>query len=270
MEESKVPALELHVAPEQVVGHRSEFRALQVRVRDVVCQLTTEGPTPDSLITDEMFGVQVKGLRETLRFGGMRKRKWQHHQVAWLKTLAIPSPGAPFFSRSSASRWRIWTAFLGPPFLQLRVHNPDVAGWVTHLIWKGIVRQRTRHTGAIEYKSRDGRDESTRPRKKGVLLPRDCNRRRQALKKVSRGRFVLAAFRRHFLLSTCHGYLRVNLPESADAQLDLGALLRRRVNLEKYAPLEHGAAATCRVIASASWRRGRTSRGSGAARSATE
>ncbi len=56
---------------------------------DYFCQLyTTEGTA--SVGTDQLFALQVKGMSEELSLGGLRGETWFEHEVAWLRTLAVP------------------------------------------------------------------------------------------------------------------------------------------------------------------------------------
>jgi len=80
---------------------------------DFFCQLYAEAGAT-SVTVDEVFTLQVKGLHETLRFGGIRDGSWRDYEIAWLKTLATPlflarlQPTGPTLDiYSLAPLWRV-------------------------------------------------------------------------------------------------------------------------------------------------------------------
>ena len=56
---------------------------------DFFCQLYTPMGTK-SVSVDDVFTLQVKGMREVLRFGGIRDGQWRDYEISWLRTIASP------------------------------------------------------------------------------------------------------------------------------------------------------------------------------------
>jgi hypothetical protein len=88
---------------------------------DFFCQLYTRAGTK-SVTVDDIFTLQVKGMTESLHFGGVRDGRWHDYEIVWLKTLSTPfflarveASGPTLDVYSVAPLWRVlWQS--GAPF----------------------------------------------------------------------------------------------------------------------------------------------------------
>jgi len=56
---------------------------------DFFCQLFKTGGAKSTDVND-LFALQVKGLDEKLRYGGVRDDQWRSYEIEWLRTLTVP------------------------------------------------------------------------------------------------------------------------------------------------------------------------------------